>query len=214
MFKKAISQFAEFDWYLIINILLLMFFGLVILYSLQINVSDPDFATLQRKIIFVVIGLILFFLVSLINYRFWGDYYKLILIGMVVILLGVIISGTTIRGVKAWLTFYGQTIQPVEFAKLALVIFLARYFSLTAKGPALLKSVFVSGLVTLTIIILVVLQPDLGSAMILFLTWLIFVLLLPLSGKKVLSILLIIVSINESTSLGGIFPMSILKILF
>lgn len=195
MFKRVLNQLGEFDWYLINNILLLMFFGLATLYSLQINVPEPDFATFYRQLAFVGAGLALFILISLTNYRFWGDYYKLLLIGIVILLLGVFVIGTTIRGIKGWLPFFGQTIQPVEFAKLILVIFLSKYFTLKAKGPALFKGIFVSGAVTLALVILVALQPDLGSAMILFLIWLLFVLLLPLPGKKILSLFILIILI-------------------
>ncbi|MBU1131415.1 rod shape-determining protein RodA [Patescibacteria group bacterium] len=192
MFKRVLNQLGEFDWYLIVNILLLMFFGLATLYSLQMNVAEPDFAALYRQIIFALAGMALFILVSLTNYRFWGDYYKLLLAGIVVILLGVFITGTTIRGIKAWLTFFGQTIQPVEFAKLALVIFLSKFFSLRAKTQPLLKNVFISGTATFILVILVALQPDLGSAMILFFIWLFLVVLLPLPGKKLIGLFIII----------------------
>jgi len=206
MFKKIIGRLAEFDWYLIINILLLMFFGLAALYSLQMNVPEPSFAAFYRQVIFAAGGLLIFIVISLGNYRVWGDYYKLFLIAMLVILLGVFVTGTTIRGIRAWITLFGQTVQPVEFAKIVLVIFLSKYFSIRAKGSNLFKSVVISGLVTLSLVGLIILQPDLGSAMILFLTWLVFISFLPLPKKKLALIFLTIIVIFAAGWLLALKP--------
>lgn len=185
MLKRVIRQFGEFDWYLIINIALLMFFGLATLYSLQINITQPDLATFYRQLIFVFIGLFFFIVFSKLNYRAWGDYYKLMLILAVALLLGVFIIGITIRGTKGWFAVFGQTFQPVEFAKLFLIIFLSKFFSLKARGADIYRNVLISGIIVFLVVVLVVLQPDLGSAMIIFLTWLVFILILPLSKKKI-----------------------------
>lgn len=192
MSRRFLNQFRGFDWYLIINILLLMFFGLAVLYSLQMNVAEPEFTSFYRQVIFAIIGLILFLGVSLLNYRVWGDYYKFLLIIIVILLLGVFVAGETIRGTRAWLSFFGQTFQPVEFAKVIIVIFLSKYFLLKAKGPELFKNVVVSGLITASLVVLVILQPDLGSAMILFLTWLVFIMLLQIPKKKLFILFLVI----------------------
>jgi len=193
MFHFIFSRLKNYDWYLIINIVLLMFFSLVTLYSLQINIADPDFATFFRQLIFIFLGLIIFFVFSKINYRAWGDYYKFLLIFIFVILIGVFVIGTTIRGTKGWLTFFGQTIQPVEFAKLFLVIFLSKFFSLNVRGAAIFKNVIISGIVVLSVVGLVILQSDLGSAMIIFLTWLCYIFMLPVPKRKMIYLFLAII---------------------
>jgi len=193
MSRRLINQIGGFDWYLIINILLLMFFGLAVLYSLQMNVVSPEYTNFYRQVILAIVGLALFFGVSLINYHVWGDYYKFLLIIIIILLLGVFVAGVTIRGTRSWLSFFGQTIQPVEFAKIIMVLFLSKYFLLKAKGPELFKNVVVSGLISAGLVVLVVLQPDLGSAMILFLTWLVFILLLPIPKKKLMVIFFAII---------------------
>ena len=68
MLRKIFHSLRSFDWHLIINILLLMFFGLAALYSLQLNVSKPDFTLFQRQAVFFLIGLLLFFIFSRINF--------------------------------------------------------------------------------------------------------------------------------------------------
>ncbi|MBT4495480.1 FtsW/RodA/SpoVE family cell cycle protein, partial [bacterium] len=120
---KLFRKFRSFDWFLIINILLLIFFGLSALYSLQFNTADPDFTLFKKQVIFVIIGLILFFLVSFVNHHFWGDYYKVIIIISFLVLLLVLSLGVTLGGARGWFEIGGTTIQPVELVKIALVIF-------------------------------------------------------------------------------------------
>jgi len=175
-----------------------MIFGLAALYSLQINVLEPNFFFLNRQLTFVGIGLVLFFLISHISFRVWGDYYKMVLVIVCLLLLIVLIAGINIRGTTGWLEFFGQTFQPVELAKIVLVIFLAKFFTARGKEPRLITDVFISGLITGVLILLVMLQPDLGSAMILFLTWLIMVLLLPIKKKTFFIIFLIILVLAAS----------------
>ncbi len=198
MFKRLFIWTRLYDWYLVINIILLMIFGLAALYSLQINVLEPNFFFLNRQLTFVGIGLVLFFLISHISFRVWGDYYKMVLVIVCLLLLIVLIAGINIRGTTGWLEFFGQTFQPVELAKIVLVIFLAKFFTARGKEPRLITDVFISGLITGVLILLVMLQPDLGSAMILFLTWLIMVLLLPIKKKTFFIIFLIILVLAAS----------------
>ena len=128
MVKRLLRGIRYFDWYLIINIILLVFFGLAALYSLQLNIEDPDFTLLKRQITFVIFGLGIFFLFSNINYQFWSDYYKIFMVLSACLLAGVLLVGQTLGGTQGWFEFFGQNLQPVEFVKIALVIFLARYY--------------------------------------------------------------------------------------
>ena len=86
-------------------------------------------------------------------------------------LVGVLIFGKTVRGTTAWFEFQGISLQPVEFVKIILIIFLARYFSGVSIKVAPLKHLILSGLGCLFFVILVLKQPDFGSALILFLLW-------------------------------------------
>ena len=176
-----------------INIFLLILFGLVALYSLQINIENPDFTLLKRQVIFLIVGLVFYLFFSYINYHVWGDYYKVILLVTFFLLGLVLVLGITIGGTKGWLGFLGQTFQPVELAKLSLVIFLSRYFSQHAKDVYLMRYVIISGLITAPLIFLVILQPDLGSAVILMITWLVMVIFLPLRKKYYLGMIMMII---------------------
>jgi len=193
MFKRLLIWSKFCDWYLVINISLLMIFGLAALYSLQINVDNPNFIFFNRQVVLVLLGLLVFFLISQINYKVWSDYYKIVFVIIAFLLLVVLTIGVNIRGTTGWFSFFGQTFQPVELAKIALVVFLAKFFSARGLRSGVLKNIFISGLVTGFLILLVLLQPDFGSAMILFATWLAMVLMLPVRKKTVFSIFLIII---------------------
>ena len=177
---KIFRKFRSFDWFLIINILLLIFFGLAGLYSLQFNTIQPDFSLFTKQVVFVLIGLILFFLFSFINHHFWGDYYKVVILISFLLLLFVLSLGITLGGTRGWFEIGGTNLQPVELVKLALVIFLAKFFSLYAKDLKVLKYILISGLITGVLIALVIFQPDFGSAMILLVIWTMIILVLPL----------------------------------
>ena len=198
---KLFRKFRSFDWFLIINILLLIFFGLSALYSLQFNTADPDFTLFKKQVIFVIIGLILFFLVSFVNHHFWGDYYKVIIIISFLVLLLVLSLGVTLGGARGWFKIGGTTIQPVELVKIALVIFLAKFFSIHAKDLKVLKYIIISAIVTGGLVGLVIIQPDFGSAMILLSIWILIVAVLPLKKKfyfKMFAIFIILLVISWS----------------
>ena len=192
MFKRLFLWIGFFDWYLAGNIFFLTLFGLASLYSLQISVANPNFTFFNRQLVFCLIGWAVFLLVSRIDYKFWGSYYKVILLVTFLVLIAVLFSGFKIRGTMGWFNFFGQTFQPVEFAKVALIIFLAKFFS--SRGPKIgfLKDVFGSGIIVAFMVGLVMLQPDLGSAMILFVTWLGIILLVPVRKKTILIILAVL----------------------
>ncbi len=88
------------------------------------------------------------------------------------LLLGaVLVLGFTVRGTRGWFAFGGFTFQPVELAKLGLIMALAWYFSSYTRQVGQLKHILLSGILALIPIGAVLLQPDLGSAAILFVIW-------------------------------------------
>ena len=97
----------------------------------------------------------------------------------------VFVFGRNIRGANAWIPVLGFQFQPVEFAKITLVVFLATYLSKRAKDFIHgWKPVFVSALAMFAMMGLVLLQPDMGSAIILFSIWF-FMILSYLVGKLI-----------------------------
>ena len=89
------------------------------------------------------------------------------------ILLGVLlVFGHISKGAQSWFAFGGISFQPADLMKLVVVLVLAKYFSRRHVEIANMKHIFISGVYAFIPFILVLLQPDFGSAMIIFMIWL------------------------------------------
>lgn len=143
----------------------------------------------QRQILWVVIGLLLFFLFSNFNYRrIWDATYFLYAFAVGLLFL-VFILGIVRLGAQRWIRFSWFNFQPSEIAKLIIVIFFARYFSSKSAddiSPATNRLGIWHGIIIPLLFVvvpmgLIIEQPDLGSgAMVLF----IFIIMLYLGGVR------------------------------
>ena len=181
--KDFFSRWRKLDWSLFLVVVILLILSISILYSLNLNTDVSGFLIFKKQVFFALSGIVIFFAVSNLNYSFWQSYAKVIFIFFVLILLAVLFFGVEVKGTTGWLKIGPLSVQPVEFAKIALIIFLAKYFSQHAQEFKLFRHILVSGLITLFFIGLVVLQPDLGSALVLFGTWLIMLLFTGIQKK-------------------------------
>lgn len=174
-FKRYFKGLASFDWLLFGAVFLLICFGLSELYSIAISSENPNFVNFKKQIIFAVIGFGLLFVFSFIDYRRWQDFSYVIYAAVTVLLVAVLFFGRTVSGTTGWFSFFGVNFQPVELAKMALIIILAWFLSRRAGLMAEWKNFLFSGLLTGLFFILTILQPDFGSAMILFVIWLVMI---------------------------------------
>jgi len=177
------AKWQKIDWLLFFAVSILLVLGISILYSLSLNTDASNFLIFKKQIFFALSGFVLFFFFASINYNVWLTYAKLIFILFAIILAAVLFLGQTVNGTTGWINFGIFSIQPVEFAKIALIIALARYFSHYAGEFFMFKHIFRSGLITLFFVGLVMLQPDLGSALVLLGTWLVILLFTGISKK-------------------------------
>ncbi len=186
---RDLATLRRLDWLLFLAILFLLFISASILYSLNLNITDSDFLTFKKQIFFALSGLGLFFLFANINYSFWSTYAKVIYIFFTGVLVSVLFLGSQIKGTTGWLRLGPLSLQPVEFAKIALVFFLARYFSTYANEFKMFRHIFWSGLATLFFVGLIMLQPDLGSSLVLLGTWAVMLLFTGITKKHFLILL-------------------------
>ncbi len=197
MLKSVKLWFKKIDWLLMLNIFFLLLFSLTALYSLNINEPLDGNNLFIRQLIFVFIGLVLMVLFTLFDYRWLKNYHKIILAVVFMLLLVVNVFAEPIRGMAGWLAVGGQTFQPSEFAKLAVVFFLASYFTKYQHEFYKLKHLLITGGITGILAGLVASQPDFGSAVIIFATWFIMLWFVKIPKKYFLFLIifLIIVSI-------------------
>lgn len=181
--RNFFLKWRNLDWLLFFAIIIFLVLSTSVLYSLSLNTDTANFLTFKKQIIVALSGLVLFFAVASINYSFWSTYSKLIFILFALVLVFVLIFGTNVKGTTGWLILGPLTVQPVEFAKLALIVWLARYFSENATEFRSFKHIMISGGMTLLYVALVVMQPDLGSALVLLGTWLVVLLFTGIQKK-------------------------------
>ncbi|MBU0722162.1 rod shape-determining protein RodA [Patescibacteria group bacterium] len=193
MFNKLIIYLKNFDWIMFTAVLLLICFGLAEIYSVAIGRSQLDLLNFKKQILFIILGIILLFLLAFFDYHSLRSYSKYFYVLGFILLIGVLLIGQTIRGTKGWYNLADFNFQPVEFIKFVLILFLAKYFSSASPKIKEFKRLLISGSGVLLFIILVLAQPDFGSAFILFLLWLSMIILVGFNKKYFLVIGFILV---------------------
>ncbi|MDP1689233.1 MAG: FtsW/RodA/SpoVE family cell cycle protein, partial [bacterium] len=169
-FVKKISN--EIDWLLVFFIVPVLLSGLFTMKSFILEENADNF--FGKQIIWIILSLLVFFIFSLIDFRSLKRTNVIIFlyISLCLILLALFVLGSVAHGAKSWFDFGSFSFQPVDLMKLVLVIILAKYFSRRHVEIRNIKHIFISGLYVLIPFVLVLLQPDFGSAIIIFLIWL------------------------------------------
>ena len=177
MLRHIFHQLRHFDWLLLGSVLLLLTLGLAALYSIATGADSPDYLNFKKQIIFACIGLAVMLIASFFDYRVWENYSYFFYAICVVLLIGVLFFGRTIRGTTGWYSVAGFNFQPVELAKIGLLAILAWFLSRRPQAVHDLRTFLLSGATMALLFVLVVLQPDFGSAIMLFAMWLVLVVL-------------------------------------
>jgi rod shape determining protein RodA len=180
---KLFFYLKNLDWILFFAAMLLASFGLAEIYSIALGQETTDLLNFKKQILFLVLGLFCFFIFAAIDYDFWKSSGKYLYIITFLTLVAVIFLGQTFRGTRGWFSFGLFNIQPVEFAKVMLIISLSHYFSSRAIKIRSLKQLLASGAITFGLAIPTFLQPDFGSAVLLIAVWIILMLLVGFDKK-------------------------------
>ncbi len=178
-FGRISIALKKFDWALYITICLLAILGLILIYSVALGSQvDQNYLNFKKQIAFFIFGaLLVLFIALFLDYRALIK-YNTALYGLgIILLLAVLFFGKTIRGTTGWFNLGFFSFQPIEFVKIFLLIFLSKFFSDKAKYIGQFKYLILSGLGVILVMVLVVLQPDFGSALILLIVWLVLILL-------------------------------------
>ncbi|RJO61407.1 rod shape-determining protein RodA [candidate division WS5 bacterium] len=160
----------NFDWIIIVITLLLFAIGIAVIYSATYGTTGGGNEALQQGV-FGGVGLLAFLIVAFFDYRsFRGTSSVLYLI--TIILLGVVFfTGVTTMGATRWIDIGGFRFQPSEFAKLFMILAMAKYFSDHAEDMHSFKRIVISGIYFAIPTFLVIMQPDLGTALVFIVIW-------------------------------------------
>lgn len=175
------ASFHGFDWWLAAAVFLLSLFGLAAIYSVGLGRPDSHLLDFKKQIIFLIVGLGLMILASRFSYTFYRAASRSFYTFCLLLLLGVLFFGTAIRGTKGWFVWGGMSFQPVELMKAGLILLLAFFASRRARSFSTLNFFAGSAFYAALAAILVILQPDFGSTLLLILVWFSLILI---SGTK------------------------------
>lgn len=169
MMKRLFSLLQSVDGTFLGAVLGISFAGLFTMSSFQGN--DTYFI---KQGTWILISLGVFLTASMFEYRFLKQTRIVVVIYVVLlfILSLLFVLGHVSKGAESWFHVGGIAFQPSDLMKLGLIIVLAKYFSRRHVEIANIRHIVVSGVYALIPFVLVVLQPDFGSAMVLFFIWL------------------------------------------
>jgi rod shape determining protein RodA len=159
---------SKVDWWLFSALIPIMAAGMVAMNSFLGN--EHFFG---RQLVWACIGLLIILVASRIDFRFLrrSGVVMVIYVASILALVSVFIFGYAAKGAKSWISLGGFSIQPADFAKIALIIVLAKYFTRRHVEIKHIRHILVSAIYALIPFVLVALQPDFGSAITIFLIW-------------------------------------------
>ncbi len=164
---------ASIDWWLFTTVLVLLCFGLLMVLSAGAVIGERDFQDqyyfFKRQLMFVVFSLVCMLICTFFRRNFINKlHYPAIFFMMFLLVVVLSPLGLNVNGAQRWISMFSFSLQPMEFAKIALVLYLGYFLS---KHQDLVKT-FSKGVIppffiTIVFCYLLILQPDFGSAMIL-----------------------------------------------
>ncbi len=184
---SALAYIQKTDKVLAGATVLLALFGVVELVAMAYG--NPAMASYQYKqLIAIGIGVAVMFVLSFLDYRFFkNNSYAVILLyaASVLALVALLAVGKQTRGLTGWFTIGGFAFAPVETTKIVLALLLAKYFSLRHVEMYRWFHIIISFLYVALPMALVLMEPDLGSAVVVFSLWLGIVFFSGISRKQV-----------------------------
>ncbi|MDX1953814.1 MAG: rod shape-determining protein RodA [Verrucomicrobiota bacterium] len=168
MFNTSIKEHhSRVEWQMIAALLLLMLIGVAFIYSAS-SANDAKSHLHIRQLIFYIVGIGAAVGVCLVPYHSWSRFATVIYWLCIVALIMVFLFGVERLGAKRWIKLGFFQFQPSEFAKLGVLCMLANYLSRPVdelRNPA----IFMKSLALIALpFVLILKEPDLGSALVLF----------------------------------------------
>ncbi len=165
--RRFLELLERFDWTLLTGALTLAAVGIVAIYGIGTSRDPIDLFPFYKQFTVTLIGLALVFGLIFLDYRHYRSYSFIIYLIGGFLLLAVLVFGHSVNSTEGWFRLGSLSFQPVEIAKIALVIYLSALFVRRGQRRLNWKTFGLGACATLVYVGLVMLQPDFGSAMIL-----------------------------------------------
>jgi len=183
------EELKKFNWNLLVLEMILFGIGIWNLISAT-GAQDKSAGLYRTQLLWFGIGMLITTLVLLFHYSVLSRLAYYIYFGNLFLLVAVLVAGKSTLGAKRWVGFGAFRIQPSEFMKLALVICMAKYFETDRTvGGYRFRDLLLPLLLVAIPALLIMLQPDLGTALILILTFSSMMLFLNVERKTLLAII-------------------------
>jgi len=165
----------RFDYLLALAAIALVGIGLILIYSGSLSFYDGPLTSFSspvfKQVIFACVGIAAMLVVSKIDYHYL-THYAWVFYGMgIVSLVAILLVGDSAFGSTRWFAVGPIQVQPSEFAKLATILALARYFSEHGGDARDLRTLLISLAIVTPMAALVFVQPDLGTSIVFFAIW-------------------------------------------
>ncbi|NMC44567.1 MAG: rod shape-determining protein RodA [candidate division Zixibacteria bacterium] len=162
-------RLPDFDRKLVGAALLLSIIGILLIYSAQYHSDNPAARSYYLKqVVWLVMALVFFWATISLPPRFY-DFIAYIFYGvMLVLLILVLVAGATRMGAVRWFALGPINFQPSELAKMSVLLALARFFAYTKLPPDSKRRLAISLLMTAVPAMLILKQPDMGTALVYF----------------------------------------------
>src|SRR5690606_31992982 len=169
---QSSTGIGKFDWTTIFLYFALVIIGWINIYSASLSDAATVFFDLDfihsKQLLWIGLSIIIIFFVLGIDSKFYERFSSIIYLLAIFSLVGLFIFGSTIAGQRAWYSFGGMSLQPAEFVKAATALAMAKYLSDIQTNIKLFKDQIKAFLIITIPVILILLQPDPGSALVYF----------------------------------------------
>lgn len=164
------TSWRYFDFWLLGAVAILSIFSIAMIRSAiagNITLAGYD----QRQAIFVIIGFGVIMLTTAIDYRLWASINRILYYGMAGVLGVLFVVGQAVFGSARWFETTYFSIQPSELAKIIIILALAEFFSRNMERVNDPRVIFRSLLLTIGIVLWILLQPNLGTSIVILVIW-------------------------------------------
>lgn len=185
------NKLVKLDWTMLVSVFLLLGLGMLALYSISLNDPEVGSFNFKKQIVSCFIGVAVMFFLASYDYRVLSSYATKMYFAIITLLVLVIFFGSTIRGTTGWIGFGIFHIQPVEIAKLVMVLFMASFLSKKKNQLSIVVRTIASIVLVFIPVFFILKQPDFGSAAIIVGVWAIMLSVCGLDKKNLFIIFII-----------------------
>jgi len=186
------NHLKKLDWPLGVIVLFISGIGLLTIYGIG---SPESMVFFQKQFIFVVLGFFTMISLSFFDYRVFKNYSTILitLYFLSLIFLGLVLFSEEIRGASSWFRFGSLRVGPIEFIKIIIILFLAKYFSFRHIEMYRIRHLIISGGYIGLPILAVLLQPDFGSTLVLSAIWVGIVVVSGIKTRHLIALFLVMI---------------------